>query len=68
MSRDRRTAFVIDLGQGDEAYNLFMQLEKYRKLLGWSRKYAYLIGFAHIVSNNGDNPDIAVAIADYLEK
>lgn len=68
MSRDRRCTFLLDLGQGDEAFELFERMEKYRKLLGWSRKYTYLMGFAHIVSKNSDNPDLVVDIANYLEK
>lgn len=63
-----RAAFLIDLGADDDAHELMNQLDKYRKLLGWSRKYMYLIGMAHVISKNGDNPDLVVRIANYLEK
>lgn len=67
-SRFKRAAFLIDLGADDDAHELMSQLDKYRKLLGWSRKHMYLMGMAHVISNNGDNPDLVVRIANYLEK
>ena len=66
--KKQRAAFLIDLGGDDDALELMAQLDKYRKLLGWSRKRVYLLGMAHIISNNGDNPDLVVRIANYLEK
>ena len=68
LSNDKRAAFLIDLGADDDAHELMYQMDKYRKLLGWSRKRVYLMGMAHIISNNGDNPDLVVRIANYLEK
>jgi len=68
MTRDRRTAFVIDLGQGDQAFELYNQIEKYRKLSGWTRKYVHLMGMAEIISKQGDNSDLVLNILNYLEK
>lgn len=67
-SKEKRAAFVIDLGADKDAHELMYQMDKYRKLLGWSRKRVYLMGMAHIISNNGDNPDLVVRIANFLEE
>ena len=64
--RDRRAVFVIDLGQGDRALDLKDRIDQYRTSLGWSRKYAYLMGVAMLISKNEDNPGLVVDIADYL--
>lgn len=63
-----RASFLIDLGADSDAHELMNQMDSYRKLLGWSRKRVYLMGMAHIISNNGDNPDLVVQIANYLER
>lgn len=59
---------MIDLGQGDEANELMIRIDSYRKLLGWSRKTLYLMGVAMVVGKNEDNPDLVVDIANFIEK
>lgn len=68
MNTTKRAAFLIDLGQDNHAHDLMAQIDKYRKLLGWSRKTMYLMGVAMVVGKNEDNPDLVVEIANYLEK
>lgn len=47
---------------------LFGMLDRYRRLLGWTWKRAFLVGFANTIAKNGDNPDLVLRIADYLER
>ena len=68
ISPSKRAAFLIDLGADDNAHELMNQLDSYRKLLGWSRKHMYLMGMAYVIGKNGDNPELVVRIANYLEK
>jgi hypothetical protein len=62
-----RATLILDLGGDDKDFELLAQLDKYRKLLGWSRKYFFLVGVAEFIAKKGDNPDLVIAIADYLE-
>lgn len=63
----KRAVFIVDLGDNQEAFELLSQLDQYRKLLGWSRKQFYLRGAAEVIANNQDNPDLVLAIAEYLQ-
>lgn len=66
--RDRRSIIFIDLGQGDDAYDLKMALDEYLRLCGWSAKHAFLIGMASVIGKHGDNPDLVVKIADFIAR
>lgn len=46
---------------------LLDMIDKYRRLLGWTWKRLFLVGVANSIAKQGDNPDLVVAIADYLE-
>lgn len=63
-SKDRKPAFHVDMREAPE---LFTILDKYRRNLGWTWKRTMLVGFANIISEHGDNPDLVVSIANYLE-
>lgn len=65
---DRPISFIISLGRGQDAKDLLANLDRYRKLCGWSRKTMFLIGMAMAISKNDDNPDLVLQIADFMEK
>lgn len=46
---------------------LFHSLSQYRRNLGWTWKRMFLVGMGNTLIKNGDNPDLALEIADYLE-
>lgn len=64
----KRISFIIDMGSGDdeESEHLLENLDEYCKLLGWSRKRFYLLGASMIISENKDNPELVMQIAEYL--
>lgn len=63
MSKSRRVDIIF---RPDD--DLPDMLDKYRRSLGWTWKRVFLIGFADIVAKQGDNPELVVEIADYLER
>jgi hypothetical protein len=42
-------------------------LDKYRRSLGWTWKRFVLVGIASVISSHDDNPDLVMAIADFIE-
>lgn len=56
---------IMNFSDDEELLEL---LNKYRKSVGWTWKRAFLVGFANTIAKNGDNPELVVKIADYLEK
>jgi len=64
----KRASFLIDMGQDQEAHDLMEAVNRYTHLLGWSRKRMFLMGVARVISDNEDNPELIMQIADYLEK
>lgn len=65
MEKDRKAAVLLQMYDNPD---LFFAINKYRVSLGWTWKRMFLVGFADIIGKNGDNPDLVLAIADYLEK
>lgn len=55
---------LLDMSDDPELHAL---LGRYKKASGWTWKRMFLIGFANTVAKQGDNPDLVVRIADYLE-
>ena len=45
---------------------LFDALNQYRISLGWTWKRFMLVGIAETLAKNNDNPDLILAIAQYL--
>jgi hypothetical protein len=64
----KRAAFLIDLGDDEEARLLMENLDNYIRLTGWSRKRFYLMGAASIIGQSGENDNLVMQIADYLTK
>lgn len=50
-----------------DAPQLFDMIDRYRRNLGWTWKRTFLVGFANTVAKQNDNPDLVIAIANYLE-
>lgn len=61
--KEKQPAFLFELKSDPELYAM---LDKYRRSLGWTWKRFVLVGIADVISNHGDNPDLVVAIADYI--
>jgi hypothetical protein len=64
MVRDRKQVMVSFDGDEQELYAL---LDQYRRSIGWTWKRFLLIGVAEAIAKQGDNPDIVLEIAKYLE-
>ena len=64
----KRAHIHIDFGQDEEAHSLMENLNRYINLQGWSKKRMFLMGCAEIVHKHGDNPELVLQIANYLEK
>lgn len=45
---------------------LVENIERFRKLKGWTRKRVYLMGVASMIGT--DNPDLVTQIADYIAR
>lgn len=65
---EREAQLSVNFGADEESKLLYENLQKYRKSIGWSWKRVLLVGFAEIIANNKDNPDLIISIVDYLEK
>lgn len=59
----KKVGISIDFRSDPELFEL---LNKYRVSTGWTWKRLILIGIAEAVSKNKDNPDLALAVVDYL--
>ena len=46
---------------------LYELINQYRKSLGWTWKRLFLTGSANSIIANGNNTDLVLRIADYLE-
>ena len=58
----------LDIIFTNDEEELFTLLNQYRVSLGWTWKRLVLIGIAESIGKQGDNPDLVMAIADYLER
>lgn len=58
--------YAVQLNFKDDP-ELYQILNRYKNSLGWTWKRTLLVGFANTVSKNGDNPELVLRIADYLE-
>jgi len=62
----KKADFKVDFGADEQAWDVYTQVDRYVRLMGWSRKYVYLMGLAMIIEKNGDNPQLILSILDYL--
>lgn len=62
--KEKQPAFLFELKSDPELYAL---LDKYRRSLGWTWKRFVLVGIASVISSHDDNPDLVMAIADYID-
>lgn len=60
----RKPVVLLDMQDDPELFDLINQ---YKRTLGWTWKRFWLIGIADAIIKQGDNPEIALKIADYLE-
>lgn len=58
----------LDIIFTDDEEQLADLLNQYRVSLGWTWKRLVLIGIAEAIGKQGDNPDLVLHIADYLER
>lgn len=64
LKNRKNVAVILNFNDDPEMFEL---LNRYRKSIGWTWKRSFLMGFANTIAKNGDNPDLVVKIADYLE-
>ena len=62
--KEKQPAFLFELKSDPELYAL---LDKYRRSLGWTWKRFVLVGIASVISSHDDNPDLVMAIADFID-
>lgn len=67
MDDELHKGWLIFKFTDDEGREMVTILNKYRRSLGWTWKRFMLISMAHTIEKEGSNPDLVVAIADYLE-
>ena len=58
---------VIPVTPLEDSEALYEALNLYRKRLGWTWKRLILVGVAETIAKQGDNPDLVLAIVDYLD-
>lgn len=66
MAATRGKTINIPFEYGEE--ELISMLNRYRISLGWSWKRFFLVGIAEAIGKQGDNPDLVLEIANYLER
>lgn len=60
----RQPKIIMDMS---DCINIFDHLGDYKRNLGWTWKRLFLIGVADAIIKQGDNPEIAIEIANYLQ-
>lgn len=58
----------LDIIFNDDEAELVEVLNTYRVSLGWTWKRLVLIGIAEAIAKQGDNPNLALEIANFLER
>lgn len=51
----------------EDELQLAEMLDAYRKSLGWTWKRFFLVGVGEAIGSNKDNPDLVMAVVDYLK-
>lgn len=65
VNRKIKKQVVIDMSDDPDFCDV---LNDYRIELGWTWKRFFLVGLAESVSKQGTNPELALALVDYLRR